>query len=544
MSPVAEIQVTTTALQDVPVHLCHPNPKNKSRRVDPEFRESIRLTGQRQPALLRMRPGNPEEFEVVDGWRRCEALQELGRPYLRAEIREMSDAEAALEQAIVNKHRAPMTWQQEAELIAECRADAMDFEDIATKLGLEVRQVRRRAQLLKLSPTWQSLALGILLPKWGPGHFEPLAFLSEDAQEDLHGDFPLLDAGDWSVQDVEMWVAERAALLKAAPWDLEDATLDARAGACSSCGERSSAQPDLFGDTTGPKAKDRCLNTPCWGRKMTAWLAQAYARAVAKHGRVVKISKDFQRASADELIPGMWSAAKKGDEGAVAALVVRGAGLGKVEWVTLPGTRRAAQAESEDTAPADESTTEAPRRGPGRPVETNEVKRDRLARQRWARAIEKAIEALTLGEYTAVPRTTEVVAMAIAFGVQSTALNGEPWKALENMAEWTKADLRAALLAQVVQAVVQRLRIAEDPVGEARRACELFGIEISRLKAAADEELPEPAAWSKVNYEGLARTAVQHLKDEADLASESDLETEKFSSNKDSWSNIEMPECA
>lgn len=517
----AEIQVNIQTLQAIPIALCHPNPANKMRPVTAEFRESIREMGQRVPALLRPHPDIAGAFDVVYGARRLEALEDLGKLYLRAEVREMSDEEARLERAIENENREPLSWQQKAEMVMECLAAGSTAETIGRALGCSPHQVRRTGQLLKLSGSWRRLVNERSMPNWGPGHFEPFAYLSEEAQEELYQEFPVGMSTDWTAKEVEKWVAERSMLLKLAPWDLEDVTLQPAAGSCTGCGERSSANPDLFAEASGIKHHDRCLNAPCWARKSAVWLNRAYAKAVEKHGRVVKISKEYVQ-TGDELPPGHWEAAKKADDGAVAALVVRGTGLGKVEWVTLPGTKKASRKPVvEEAAEGPAVAEESEKRGPGRPVESEEQKRSRHEKRRWSMAIEMLMEQIDLDRYPVEFPTTQVVAMAVAFGVQSTANNGEPWKALERMVAWEKADLRAALLAQVKKAVVLRLVSAEDPVAEGRRAAGLFGLDLDSYKAEADKEIPDPAAWGKTFEAGAHK--------------------EHEETNAEAWAKVETP---
>jgi hypothetical protein len=466
-----------TAIQQVAVSLCHLSPANKSRPLTDEFVESVRMK-QRQPGLVRPHPDIPGEYEVVYGARRLMACQAVGH---------------------------------------ECLAAGSRPETLAEALGWSAVQVRRCAQLLKLSPSWRRAIAELDFPKWGSLHFECFAYLPEESQEELFGEFPIGPAGEWSVKDVERWVAERTTLLKAAPWELEDETLVAQAGACTACPDRSSCTPDLFAEASGIKKQDRCLNAPCYSRKMAAWLEQQYAKAIKKHGRVVKITKEFNLKEGEEdvLHPGQFTDASKGDEGAVAALVVRGQGLGKVEWVTLQGTKRSRKRqEAAEEAPADAGqdrdsdvaapTGEANKRGPGRPAETMEQRRAKLEERRWAMALEMLRDAIDMDQYTMSFPVTKVVAMAVAFGVQSTAGNGEPWKALAAMEGWEKGDLRAALLAQVKRAVVARLLVAEDAVGEGRAAAEVFGIDLDAMKALADLEIPEPAGWGKAAYQAVS----------------------------------------
>jgi hypothetical protein len=54
--------------------------------------------------------------------------------------------------------------------------------------------------------------------------------------------------------------------LKDAPFDLTDAKLVAKAGACAACPKRTGNQPELFADV---KAKDVCTDPKCYRRRKT-----------------------------------------------------------------------------------------------------------------------------------------------------------------------------------------------------------------------------------------------------------------------------------
>lgn len=113
-----------------------------------ELAESIRESGQLQPALLR--PKN-NKFEIVYGHRRFLACKLLGKNHLMAEIRDLTDEECLILRATENLQREDLLPMEEAAVYGTLR-DKLNYtiEDIARKMGKNRRTIKQYLKLLEL----------------------------------------------------------------------------------------------------------------------------------------------------------------------------------------------------------------------------------------------------------------------------------------------------------------------------------------------------------------------------------------------------------
>ena len=88
----------------VPIELVFPNPDQPRRTFDEEkldeLTESIKSKGIFQPLIVRQRPGNQQQFEIVAGERRWRAAQRAKLHQVPVIVREFTDTEV-LEIAII-----------------------------------------------------------------------------------------------------------------------------------------------------------------------------------------------------------------------------------------------------------------------------------------------------------------------------------------------------------------------------------------------------------------------------------------------------------
>ena len=91
--------------------------------------------------------------------------------------------------------------------------------------------------------------------------------------------------------------------LKDASFDRNDAMLCPKAGACSDCGNRTGANPDLFADVD---SADVCTDPPCYHAKEEAH-ATAIKRAATERGQTIIDGRE-----AKALMPNSWSSEVKG----------------------------------------------------------------------------------------------------------------------------------------------------------------------------------------------------------------------------------------
>ena len=109
---------TQSASISVPIEKIYPNPDQPRRTFTPanldDLANSIRVKGVIQPLIVRTRPQNPGQFEIVAGERRWRAAQIAHLHELPIIIRELTDEEV-LEVAIIeNIQRADLNAIEEA----------------------------------------------------------------------------------------------------------------------------------------------------------------------------------------------------------------------------------------------------------------------------------------------------------------------------------------------------------------------------------------------------------------------------------------------
>ena len=124
-------------VETVPIELIHPNPDQPRKSFDmldlEELAASIREKGILQPLILRNRPGQGGQYEIVAGERRWRAAQMAQVHELPAILREFSDLEV-LEIAIIeNVQRAGLNPLEEA----------MGFRQLQDKFGHTQEQLSK-----------------------------------------------------------------------------------------------------------------------------------------------------------------------------------------------------------------------------------------------------------------------------------------------------------------------------------------------------------------------------------------------------------------
>ncbi len=245
--------------------------------------ESVRQKGVVEPILVRPQAGAEAGFyEIVFGARRFRASRAAGRADVPALVRELSDMEVVELQVIENLQRADVHPLEEAEgyeQLLESKERKYSVDEIAAKVGKSKAYIYGRMKLLALSkeareafydgkltasvallvaripdPELQKKALNRLEP-----HADEEQLPFREAARLIHDEFMLK--------------------LGMAPFDPADATLLAKAGACSTCPKRSGSQPELFSDV--PSA-DVCSDPTCYREKADVEFGRRAAAAKAQ----------------------------------------------------------------------------------------------------------------------------------------------------------------------------------------------------------------------------------------------------------------------
>lgn len=240
---------------------------------DEALKTSMQTHGLYQPIIIRViDTGEPV---CVAGRRRLSSALALKWVDIRCELWKMNDAEAAVitnQENTLRLAKAPL--DQAADIEALFSVANMSNELAAQLLGIDVGSVARRRQVLKLSPSWKkelkrNHRLASLL---SIDHLAILARLTQDKQELINKE---MDAGRVHVPigpsgvSLSEWrrvLTEGMNPLAGATWELDDATLDPKAGSCSECPKRIQQHSVLFDDMQIGKS-GTCQDQTCFENK-------------------------------------------------------------------------------------------------------------------------------------------------------------------------------------------------------------------------------------------------------------------------------------
>lgn len=263
-----------------PISELKPSPLNPRKTIDEselsELAQSIMSKGVLQSLLVRpLKKG--KGYEIICGERRYRAAKIAKLKVVPVVVRHDLDDQAALEAMVIeNSQRKDVHPLEEADGIAALRDAGRTIEEIAAKLGRPPAFCHRRLVLLQLGPTARK---AFMKGRLSVGAAEVLATvptpkLQEEALQACgryEADQPL------SRLDLVHEVRNYRLALVDAPFALDDASLVPKAGACTNCPKRTSAQTILFDDVS--KGKDHCLDPDCFDKKRAARSARRVEEA-------------------------------------------------------------------------------------------------------------------------------------------------------------------------------------------------------------------------------------------------------------------------
>ncbi|MGE3346087.1 MAG: ParB/RepB/Spo0J family partition protein [Ramlibacter sp.] len=277
-----------------------------------ELAESIKAAGVMQPILLRpiTRQADAEAtelMEIVYGHRRFRGAQMAGLAAIPATVRELTNEQAELLQALENLHREDLDPIEEA----ESYRDHMARQGLtAAQMGECVKKSRthvyNQLQLLKLCPEGQDLVrartigpeIGVQVARLVTHDLQREA-LEEIVTTRTYGgdeDEPSIEV--MSNREVQRLIdTNYSKHLSDAIFDRQDMFLVPDRPDCHSCPQRAGNMPEA--NAKGPRA-DLCGNPECFGNKTKAHLAAVAESARAQGGTVIAAEE------ARPLFPG-WS---------------------------------------------------------------------------------------------------------------------------------------------------------------------------------------------------------------------------------------------
>lgn len=188
-------------LQELPVGLIKPNPKQPRTHFDPDalagLVSSIETSGVIQPLLVR--PLHDGSYELIAGERRWRAAQEAGLEKVPAIVRDSEQAERMQVALIENMVREDLNPVDEARACAALVEElGLSKEDLAQRIGRSRPAVSNLIRLLDLPD--ETLAL-LESGELSEGHGRALLALSgNDARRRLAR---AAAAGGWSVRETE-----------------------------------------------------------------------------------------------------------------------------------------------------------------------------------------------------------------------------------------------------------------------------------------------------------------------------------------------------
>src|SRR6266508_3555758 len=141
-------------VQLIPIDKVTPPSENRDDLGDMEqLIASVKARGVSQAILVR--PNEDGTYQIVFGERRWRAAKEAGHTTIKAEIRELDDLEAALEQIAENMDRQDLTSLEKAKALRRALAAAkrqgvrLGKREWAVHLGRLVRQVGKQTELVE-----------------------------------------------------------------------------------------------------------------------------------------------------------------------------------------------------------------------------------------------------------------------------------------------------------------------------------------------------------------------------------------------------------
>ncbi len=268
----------SSAFQFLAIDTIHESTTNPRRTFEEsklhELAESIRHHGLIQPITVRP---NASGFEIVAGARRFRAAQMAEIFAVPARIVDIDDAQAQEWQIIENSLRIDVHPYEEATGYQRLLdLPGYDVATIAERIGKSASHIYARLSLLQLIP---AIAEAFTRERITASHANLLARLPQEAQAKAYEQCWRKDWQDTEphllpARHLAAWIQANLYLALAdAPFNIEDATLNPVAGACTTCPRRSGYNTSLFEDVEG----DQCLDSPCYQGKVASHIDREIA---------------------------------------------------------------------------------------------------------------------------------------------------------------------------------------------------------------------------------------------------------------------------
>lgn len=530
-------------VRSIPVDRLVPTPDNRRRPISQASIESLAKSlakeGVLQPIVVRPHPEKDGWFEIRAGERRWRAAKLAGLKELPAMVRTLDDESALAVTIAENLQRQNLHPLEEAATIQQGLVRGLNLKVIAARLGKSVPFIARRASLSRLSKVWRD---EVLMPdsqcsRLSVAHLELIARLPEETQNLLaeHSFHRVFARGFPTVQELQRLIDAGLQTLRSMPWKLDDETLDPKAGSCLNCPKRSGKHPELFDTDDAPQdgkvsKTDRCLDPACFEGKQAAYLTRRESELRSEHPslRLVQLSYNglspkVREAFGDKVtMVYAPKLVKPTSKGATPAMQLDGPKAGALvhidfgDSVSRNGTHGKARPVGKDGKPVPLSMAE---------------KRARLQKRRDAFLVQKVSEslrALTPESLTktvaalatrtdAAAKRFDPLALVLAFGTSCRADRDHddgPWKRYEELLSRSKDLPLVTALHEVVQVWARRLggpdtHHVTEQAADARKVCELLGIDAPAIETEAAQTIPTPKSWASLSERSASISGAQ-----------------------------------
>ena len=280
-------------IREIPTENIELSPLNPRKSIDflslDELAQSISELGVLQPVIVRQVPGK-DKFELVCGERRLRATEKAGIETIPAIVKaELSD-EAALDMMITeNLQRKDVHPLEEAEAFKQL-VEQMNYDvpQLIQRFGKSEQYIRQRLKLNDLIDDFKQLFRKEVI---GIGHAFEISKLKKDYQQELFNDEFKERNNFWSCPTVRQLknTIDRnfTTKLDDAVFDIEDKTLNRKAGPCVTCPNNTASNTLLFPEED---EKGVCLDIACFRHKTEMFFDREVER-IAKEQPEVKFMR-------------------------------------------------------------------------------------------------------------------------------------------------------------------------------------------------------------------------------------------------------------
>jgi ParB/RepB/Spo0J family partition protein len=228
-----------------------------------ELASSIKTHDLIQAVLVR--PKGTGKYELVVGERRFRASGLAGKKTIPATVRELTDEQVKEIQLVENLQREnphPMAEAMGIQQLLCLKDKKTNVEEIASRVGKSIAYVYQRIKLNDLHENFREMFFANVI---NTSQALRIARLDSGSQEEFFSSY-CKDwmSENWTFHNFSSRIQNYQLDLCDAPFDIKNAKLDKKAGACIKCPYNTAVTTSLFPDDSDDA---RCTNRPCYENK-------------------------------------------------------------------------------------------------------------------------------------------------------------------------------------------------------------------------------------------------------------------------------------